>query len=503
MKEEVAQQEHQQYCEPWESWSDSQLQDENGAWRSGWSETDFQPPASQSTQYYEREDEQVEVEEKVEETQEGGEATETAETPEAMKVTETAETPEESKVTETAETPEESKGAEAAETPEESKGTETAETPKASKVTEAAETPEARKDTEAAETQEDAEEEVEKVEKVDVAEDLEQQYDDSKERQEPSYVDSHADFGARSWPGRCTIHDPRGLRWEFWNNNWWLGFPPRPEGDDVDLWTDPAGWSVHSEVPSTVVPSWVGSDGEVAAMEAEREDFDQGKNPYIKEQILKKKADHKKARQDRKDREEQEQKHEAGEVLWTPLTKHGFNDFILACSGGCPQVEHPSSTLSIHATSTVPKKTEPKVRWRPCTSQGVVAFRNMFAQAGAHVDPMNMNLEELIQYSHDLKDYSQIPKSTPEFVVATIKYIVYLYDEWGLAHPSKVDEWLRLRLGYLQVKQVETLKVFSHTGSLDKSTSILRVSDSCQLRCQGNVQSIDVGRRKRRCSGGG
>jgi len=466
LKEEVAQKEHGQYCEPWEKWSDSQLQDENGEWRGGWSQQDFQPPDSQSTKYYEREDEKVEAEgeAKVEETEEGRDEQKVEKTQEAseQQVEETQEASEhkaeetqagEDKAAETEEgreervqeTQEESEqqveetqaGEDKAEDTEEGREENVQETQQESEQ-QVEETQEGGA-TQTAEPPKDAEVEVEQ----DIAEEPEKQQTD------PSYVDPHADLGARSWPGRVTIHDPRGLRWQFWGNQWWLGFPPRSEEDEVDLWTDPAAWSVHSEMASTAVPSWVGSDGDVAAMEAERENAFEGKHPYIKDEILKKKQQHKEARQARKEREEQEAKHEAGEVLWTPLTKHGFNDFILACNGGCPQVEHPSSTLSIHATSTVPKKTEPKVRWRPCTSQGVVAFQNMFAQAAsAHADPLNMNLEELIQYSHDLKDYSQIPDSTPEFVIETIKYIVYLYDEWGIAHANKVDEWLRLRLGY-------------------------------------------------------
>ena len=458
MKEDVPQQEPRQYCEPWETWADSQLQDENGEWRAGWSEEDFEPLNSQRTLYYEKD----EGEEKVEETTEGQEAKgkvedTTAKTPEAGKVEETTAVTAGKVEDTTAKTPEAGKVEETTAVTAGQVQDTTAETPEACRVEETTGgTPEASKVEETtAGTQQDAEED---VEKDNVVEDPEKENnkcpsDDSKEEQPDDYMDPHADFGARSWPGRCTIHDPRGLRWKFWDKKWWLGFPPLPDDDmDDDLWTDPAGWSVHSEMASTVVPSWAGSDGEIAAIEAERRDPNQGKHPYIRDQILQKKEEHKQARQKRKARQEQEERDEAGEVLWTPLTKQGFNDFILACSGGCPQVEHPSSTLSIHATSTVPKKTEPKVRWRPCTSQGVVAFRNMFAQAS--MDPLNMNLEELIKYSHDLKDYAQVPKQTPDFVLATIKYIVYLYDEWGVAHPDKVNEWLQLRLGYFSAGEV-------------------------------------------------
>lgn len=131
-------------------------------------------------------------------------------------------------------------------------------------------------------------------------------------------------------------------------------------------------------------------------------------------------------------------------ISWTPLTSKGFIDFLENCSGHHPEVERrePLPELQSKNNSKNCERTAP-VKWGPCTKQGVASFLRVFALQA----PENMTLPDLLAYSQKIKDFSEIPRNTPSFVIETIKNIVELYDTWGVADPKKVDYWLRIRSG--------------------------------------------------------
>ena len=129
-------------------------------------------------------------------------------------------------------------------------------------------------------------------------------------------------------------------------------------------------------------------------------------------------------------------------MRWMPLTKGGYKDFLASCTGRIPQHYNHSNPEPAHQPAVKAKK-EAKVIWTPCSKTGVTMFQRAFRQA----KPEHMTMEELVEYSHSLRDFSEIPEATPSHVVDSIKYIVDLYYTWGVAAPLKVDYWLRVRTG--------------------------------------------------------
>lgn len=134
---------------------------------------------------------------------------------------------------------------------------------------------------------------------------------------------------------------------------------------------------------------------------------------------------------------------EAGQVLWKPLTKAGYDDFLDSCNG-CGRDVHDPPEAFLHPTAPE-RPQETKVVWRPCTHTGVASFSLFFGQ----VAPEKMNLKDLITYTHGLDgDWTLIPSTTPGFVVEIAKYISALRSDWGVVEPHEVDFWMRQRSGY-------------------------------------------------------
>ena len=297
-------------------------------------------------------------------------------------------------------------------------------------------------------------EEQENKKQSEKAEDEEQE--NEKQSEKAQYEEE-----AMSWPGKVQILDSTGLTWQFWDNKWWLGFPVQVDDQMPD---DEVGddWSIHSDVASTVYPPDWPSDweGELAALEAEKQYPNCAKNPALKEKIMQHKEESKKRRAEKEAEKqkskiqkvetkgEKKEKLEEADISWTPLTSKGFIDFLENCTGHHAEVERrePLPELQSKNNSKNCERTAP-VKWGPCTKQGVASFQRVFALQAAPEKPENMELPDLLAYSIKIKDFSEIPSNTPTFVVDTIKNIVELYDTWGVADPKKLDYWLRIRLG--------------------------------------------------------
>ena len=153
----------------------------------------------------------------------------------------------------------------------------------------------------------------------------------------------------------------------------------------------------------------------------------------------------------KKRRVEKRLEQEKAGVHWSPLTKHGFQNFIQHCHHGVPH------TLgSPKAQRTQDLKNYEEIKWGPITKKGLAHFMLAFAQADeklkpAEKDPEKMDFIELLDFSLSLADITKIPENIPAHIQATIRYVMELNTAWGVNNYDDIGWWLNEGWGPLFV----------------------------------------------------
>ena len=126
-------------------------------------------------------------------------------------------------------------------------------------------------------------------------------------------------------------------------------------------------------------------------------------------------------------------------VSWAPITKQGLEDFLRLCRGYTSIVVPPVvATTKLPMTITKPPVSKDKIiEWHPVRREAMDDFMGTFRREA----PQDMTLEELIEYANGSTSKNAFD-GVPDEVMATIQYIWYLKETWGLTGPIDVEYWL-------------------------------------------------------------
>ena len=147
----------------------------------------------------------------------------------------------------------------------------------------------------------------------------------------------------------------------------------------------------------------------------------------------------KKERRDTKKAEKrkaEETLEEAG-LSWFPITKQGFNDFMLHCQGEKPVIQAHPQPLDLPA----PAKNAKLVKWGPVTKKGLTNFMAKTGQVKLKPNVSEMGLAELVDYALRV-DLDNLDQSIPDIIAQSLKYIVDLHTLWGVVDIEDFDWWL-------------------------------------------------------------
>ena len=147
----------------------------------------------------------------------------------------------------------------------------------------------------------------------------------------------------------------------------------------------------------------------------------------------------KKERRDTKKAEKrkaEETLEEAG-LSWFPITKQGFNDFMLHCQGEKPVIQAHPQPLDLPA----PAKNAKLVKWGPVTKKGLTNFMAKTGQVKLVPNVSEMGLAELVDYALHV-DLDNLDQSIPDIIAQSLKYIADLHTLWGIVDIEDFDWWL-------------------------------------------------------------
>ena len=212
-----------------------------------------------------------------------------------------------------------------------------------------------------------------------------------------------------------------------------------PPSSSVAPWIEQMHEEWDSSEDSTVVPSWAASsqDLEEKLAHTAPEDY---MNVAAMHEI---KAEKKARREEKKEKAKNEKSEKAGSdgFIWSPLTKKGFNDFILYCQGGNPTVE-PCMQLQQLPTPEAPK--EKVIKWKPITKDGLRCFMAGFDRQVP--DPFALVAEmafgDFVEASI-AADIGNLPEHIDPKIAKSIVYVHELYHLWGVYDFHDIEWWLQ------------------------------------------------------------
>ena len=220
---------------------------------------------------------------------------------------------------------------------------------------------------------------------------------------------------------------------------------PQSSTVTVAPWIEKMHEEWDSSDDSTVVPSWAASsqDLEEKLANTAPEDY---MNVAAMHEI---KAEKKERRENKKGPGKTDEKAGSDGFTWSPLTKKGFNDFILYCQGGNPTVER-CTQLQQLPTPEAPK--EKVIKWKPITKDGLRCFMDGFAHQVP--DPFALVAEmafgDFVEASI-AADVNNLPKHIDQEIAKSIVYVHELYHLWGVDDFHDIEWWLQDGWGPLLV----------------------------------------------------
>ena len=219
-----------------------------------------------------------------------------------------------------------------------------------------------------------------------------------------------------------------------------------PQSSRVEPWIEKMYEEWDSSEDSTVIPSWAASsqDLEEKLANTAPEDY---MNVAAMHEI---KAEKKARREAKQVKGNDDEKAGSDGFTWSPLTKKGFNDFILYCQGVKPTVE-PCMQLP-YQRPTLEVFKEKVIKWKPITKGGLRKFMAGFGRQAP--DPFasvaEMALGDFVELSI-AADVDNLPKTIAPEIAKSIAYVSELYHKWGVADYEDIEWWLHAEWGPLLV----------------------------------------------------
>ena len=225
-----------------------------------------------------------------------------------------------------------------------------------------------------------------------------------------------------------------------------------PQSSRVEPWIEKMYEEWDSSEDSTVIPSWAASSQDLEEKLANTAPED-----YMNVAAMHEIKAEKKARREAKEvKGNDDEKAGSDGFTWSPLTKKGFNDFILYCQGVKPTVE-PCMQLP-YQRPTLEVFKEKVIKWKPITKGGLRTFMAGFGRQAP--DPFasvaEMALGDFVELSI-AADVDNLPKTIAPEIAKSIAYVSELYHKWGVADYEDIEWWLRAEWGPLLVVLLHAL----------------------------------------------
>lgn len=168
--------------------------------------------------------------------------------------------------------------------------------------------------------------------------------------------------------------------------------------------------------------------------------------------------------QEKKDRRDtkKDNKRKAGEGLeeaglsWFPITKQGFNDFMLHCQGQKQVIQAHPEPLDLPA----PTKAAKLVKWGPVTKKGLTNFMEKTGQVNMVPKVSEMGLADLVEYALKTCDLNNLDPTIPDEIIPSLYYIIELHRDWKVVDIEDFDWWLSDGSGPLWFNQCRFFQTF-------------------------------------------